>query len=138
MRHPAILAFLVVNSLLVVTCSDPEPLIEPEIPMTIGDLENVKITWINILGIDQPSAVVWQNRVDRACVDGVWNDEVLFGLSAEFFEADIEAGLSRAAGGSTPTATDAADALWLIAVQLCRDRFPDDSIELGPPSVRDG
>ncbi|MBT8213422.1 MAG: hypothetical protein KJN71_09775 [Acidimicrobiia bacterium] len=138
MRSPAVVAIFVTVSLLAGSCSDPEPAIEAVIPMTVGDLENAKAAWINTLGIDQPSPVIWQQRVDRACVDGVWNDEVLFGLSAEFFEADIEAGLSRAAGGSTPTATDAADALWLIAVQLCRDRFPDDSIELGPPSVRDG
>ncbi len=93
-------------------------------------------TWVNMLGLAQFHPVVWRDRFDRMCSEGVWNPDVALALSSEFIATDLDAGASvrDASIGGPPSPQDGAFALWSMAVNTCRDRFPEGAIEQGPPS----
>ena len=90
-------------------------------------LDGAIATWVNQTGIPQMDRELWTARLDRACAEGVWNDEVAYRLAAEFVVADVGDGVAPAAG-------EAAPALWLMAVNYCRDQFPAGEVEDGPPA----
>jgi len=92
-------------------------------------------TWVNMLGLAQFHPVVWRDRFDRMCSEGVWNPDVALALSSEFIATDLDAGASgRSKGIGPPSVEDGATALWLMAVNTCRDKFPAGAVEQGPPS----
>ena len=91
--------------------------------------------WVNQVGLAQFHPVLWRDRLDRMCGEGVWNPDVAVRLSAEFINTDLEAGTSvRVEGIGPPLAEDGALALWFMAANTCKDRFPTGAIEQGPPS----
>ena len=90
--------------------------------------------WPNFLGLRADDTDLWRRRLGRACNSGVWNHDVAIALGAEFMAEDESSGRSiRAAGFEQPTAEQAGQALWLMAVNVCREQFPRGSIETGPP-----
>ena len=95
--------------------------------------------WVNMVGLAQFHPVVWRDRFDRMCREGVWDPDVAVALASEFIATDLDAGTSvRGAGLGPPSQQDGAFALWSMAVNTCPDRFPDGAIEQGPPGFDDG
>ena len=84
------------------------------------------ITWDSQTGLRGPKEEVWQHRIHLACTAPIWNPRKAEPLAAEFLTED---------GGDASSAQArmiAAESLWLIAVQVCRDQFPQDAIDRGP------
>ncbi len=105
------------------------------IELTDEETQQVRM-WENTLGLAQFHPVVWRDRFDRMCNDGVWGRGVALALASEFIAADLEAGTStRSSGLGAPSSQDGASALWVMAVNTCRYRFPDGAIEQGPPEI---
>lgn len=90
-------------------------------------------TWVNNLGLAQTDPVVWRQRLERACTEGVWEREVARRLAQEFINEDQVVSV-RAEGLDPPSVEDGAQSLWIMAVNVCRDLFPNGEIEDGPPS----
>lgn len=108
---------------------DEEP---PFAEVTNNDLSVQAGTWLNSTGLNQRDSGIWRWRLHRACSEGVWNDTVAHSLAEEFVAMDQ--GLSvRAASAGPVDIGDAAQALWTMAANVCRDAFPDGEIEQGPP-----
>lgn len=103
--------------------------------------EEAQVTpyWVNMLGLNQVDSAVWRDRFDRMCDEGVWNTDVALRLAAEFIDFDLKAGVSIRVGDiGPPLPENGADALWIMAFNTCRDRFPAEAIERGRPSFGDG
>jgi hypothetical protein len=100
--------------------------------VTDDEIETVAATWLNQLGLMRADADVWRDRLTDACTAGVWNPDVAFELADRYLAEDQE----TFTGGddATPPATaEAANTLWTMAVQVCRDSFPAGAIDAGPP-----
>lgn len=89
-------------------------------------------TWVNQLGLVQTDTVVWRQRLQRACIEGVWDDEIATRLAEEFIAEDLPLSV-RSEDLGPPLVGDAAQALWTMAVNVCRNSFPEGEIEQGPP-----
>ncbi len=94
-------------------------------------VEDVVDNWINFTGLGQLDPVVWAERLGRACTEGVWEDDVAHRLADEFIAEDLP--LSARADGAAPSTAEAAQALWLMAVNYCRADFPAGQIADGMP-----
>ena len=73
-----------------------------------------------------PSELVWQSRIRAACEAPIWEQDAARGLAEQYVAED---------GGDTASirlVEDAAESLWLIAIQVCRDDFPQTAIDRGP------
>ena len=90
-------------------------------------------TWVNQLGLAQTDPDVWRQRLERACTEGVWDDEVVTRLAEEFIDEDLGVSVRDESLGSPPVG-EGARALWSMAVNVCGDAFPEGEIENGPPS----
>lgn len=113
--------------------AEPEPT-----ELTVDETQQIQV-WVNQLSLNQLDPAVWRNRFDRMCGEGVWNPDVALALSGEFIDTDLNAGASvRSENIGPPLAEDGAVALWLMAVNTCRDRFPQGAIEQGPPTFGTG
>lgn len=123
----AIMSLLVGVLILFTGCGDSTPELELDDEQLIQQIG----TWTNQMGLLQTDPDVWRQRLARACDEGVWDPEVAVTLAEEFIDEDMP--LSVRAGGDTPWAGDGAQALWVMAVNTCRDAFPDGEIEKGPP-----
>ena len=113
--------------LLLAGCGDSTP----ELELDDEQLVQAIGTWTNQLGLLQTDPDVWRPRLVRACTEGVWEPDVAVALAEEFIGEDME--LSVRAGGDTPRVEEGAQALWSIAVNVCRDSFPADELQKGPP-----
>ena len=87
-----------------------------------GTLRTVYATWINLVGLVRDDPEVWRARLEEACSQGVWDRDVAITLAERNVDADTRS-TGATVGDPTPSpSTDtAADALWLMAVQRCRD-----------------
>lgn len=90
------------------------------------------LTWVNMLGLAQTDVELWRGRMERACGEGVWNEDVARALAEEFIAEDLPVSV-RAPELGAPATGEGAQALWLMAVNVCRDAFPQGAIESGPP-----
>jgi hypothetical protein len=63
---------------------------------------------------------------------GVWDAPVALSLAEEFIAEDMAVSI-RGEGTGEPSVDDGAAALWIMAVNVCRDAFPEGEIETGPP-----
>ncbi len=97
-----------------------------------GAVEDVLLNWVNQTGLGQVDPDVWTRRLDRACAEGVWEDDVARRLAAEFITEDLP--YSMRDDGTTPPIGEAAQALWLMAVNYCRADFPAGEIADGTPT----
>ena len=127
--HAVVLAVMIV----VAGCGEDTGVDAPPIDVSDEELAPQIATWVNMLGLAQTDPEVWRERLGRACTDGVWDPAVAIQLAAEFMDED-EAVSIRGEGSETPTVEDGALALWLMAVNVCRDAFPDAEIEEGIPT----
>ncbi len=91
-------------------------------------------TWLNQIGLAQFDPDLWTARLDLACEEGVWDDEVAGRLAAGFVLEDESVSVRSSDAG--PVDQDAAaQALWIMAVNHCRGLFPEGEIEQGPPPL---
>ncbi len=90
------------------------------------------LTWVNMLGLAQTDVELWRHRLERACGEGVWNEDVARALAEEFIAEDLPVSV-RSPQLGPPATGEGAQALWLMAVNVCRDAFSPDAIESGPP-----
>jgi hypothetical protein len=91
-------------------------------------------TWVNGVGLTQVDESVWRRRFDTMCTEGVWHVDVALRLADEYIAADIAAGLSaRDESIGDPTSEQGAQTLWIMAAGTCRDAFPVDALDAGPP-----
>ena len=74
---------------------------------------------------------MWTQRLDRACLEGVWRDDVARQLAEEFIAEDLPYSLRD--DGAIPPTGEAAQALWIMAVNYCRADFPAGEIANGTP-----
>ncbi|MCP3934325.1 MAG: hypothetical protein GY708_03015 [Actinomycetia bacterium] len=111
----------------------PDQLVPDRAPIDTSQLPAAIPTWVNQLGLNQSDPEVWSDRLEQACVQSVWDHEVAIRLAAEFIEQDLTESV-RAPGLGEPTDREGAQALWLMAAQVCRDSFPPEAIETGPPT----
>ena len=88
--------------------------------------------WTNMLGLEQSDPVVWRERFERACSEGVWDTPVATQLAQEFIDQD-EAILGIGGLGFPHSVENGAQAMWIMTVEVCRDAFPAGEIEEGPP-----
>ena len=90
-------------------------------------------TWVNQTGLTS-AADVWPARIARACSEGVWEPSVAQSLAIEFIDEDgpADAYLSQPGNDEISLQEEAAGALWTMAVQVCRDDFPQDALDAGP------
>lgn len=99
-------------------------------------IERVVPTWINNTGLTS-SLETWQQRLPQVCsqagLDTDIFDDLLVVLATGYINEDTAAGLSQ--GGPADPA-QAADALWIMAVNVCPELFPPGATEAGPPSSR--
>lgn len=104
-------------------------------------LRRVYATWINQLGLERDEPQVWRSRLEEACSQGVWDRTVAVALAERYVKEDAHLGGTADDSAPSPSKEAAADALWLMAVEVCRDRFPAGAVEEGPPfstSARSG
>ena len=130
-RH-LICVLLFVLPLLVAGCGDSIGSESPAIEMSDEQLVPQIGTWVNQLGLAQTDPVVWRQRLERACNEGVWEPEVARRLAEEFIEEDLVMSV-RDEGSGLPPVEAGAQSLWIMAVNVCRDAFPEGEIEDGPP-----
>ncbi len=90
---------------------------------------NILLNWVNQTGLEGPDEAGWAARLTRACGQPVWEGDNAETLAAEFLEED----------GGDPTspsnARAAAQALWVMAINYCRDDAPQEAIDQGPPGL---
>lgn len=116
---------------IVAGCSSGSPTVLADV--TDQEIETVAATWVNQLGLMQTDTREWRERLTDACTEGVWDLDVAFELTDRYLaEGETSAGGDTA---SLPATVEAADVLWTMAVQVCRDSFPAGTIDAGPPSV---
>ena len=73
-----------------------------------------------------PPEEVWQLRIRAACDAPIWEQDAAQRLAEQYVSED---------GGDTSSVKlleAAAESLWLIAIQVCRDDFPQEAIDRGP------
>ena len=95
-------------------------------------VEDVLLSWVNQTGLGQVDPIVWTRRLDRACAEGVWHDDIARQLANEFIAEDLP--LTLRDDGAVPNSGEAAQALWIMAVNYCRADFPAGEIADGAPT----
>lgn len=93
-------------------------------------IEDVIPNWPNMVGLGQVDPEIWTNRMNRACTEGVWDDDVARRLAEDFITEDLPHTLRD--DGVRPPTDEAAQALWMMAVNYCRADFPAGEIQDGP------
>ncbi len=104
-----------------------------DIEMSADELRTVYSTWINQLGLVQDDPIIWHTRLVEACTEGVWDPEVALSLADRYMSEDASLTADPDASSKGPTTEEAANALWTMAVQSCRERFPEAALKEGPP-----
>ena len=123
--------------LLLTGCGQGSELTTPVINVSDEHLYTQSLTWVNQLGLAQTDPDVWRKRMERACTEGVWDDDIAAGLAQEFIDEDLTVSVRDESLGP-PTVGKGAEALWSIAVNVCCDVFQEGEIEKGPPSGQPG
>lgn len=90
-------------------------------------------TWYNSTGLGQLDPTVWRDRLDRACSQEFWaNPGVLWSLGDEFVSSDSVAPIRTPDMGPVEM-QGAYDALWVMALNHCREIIPPEVITGRPP-----
>jgi hypothetical protein len=92
-------------------------------------------TWYNSTGLAQLDPGVWQARLDRACAQEFWANPGV--LRDEFVTSDFVAPIRTPDMGPVEM-QNAYDALWVMALNHCRDIIPLDVIGGKPPDFHLG
>jgi len=131
--HRRVALLLLLLTILLAGCDDAGGGDAAAIEISDEQLTVQAGTWVNSLGLMQNDPGVWRERIERACIEGVWDRDAAMQLAEEFIEEDLATSV-RAQGSGPPSVVDGARALWTMAVNACRDAFPAGAIEDGPPS----
>ena len=95
-------------------------------------------TWYDSTGLGQLDPAVWQTRLDRACAQEFWaNPGVLRSLGDEFVSSDFVAPIRTPDMGPVEMG-NAYDALWVMALNYCREIIPPEVIGGDPPDLVPG
>ncbi len=114
---------------IVVGCADGATL-----DLTDEEVRPRIVDWVNQTGLVRDDAEVWRARLGEACSQGVWDEDVAARLADLYVDQDIAVAMKGVEDG--PELRDrAAQALWIMAVQVCADDFPAGEIEEGPPGT---
>ena len=124
-RHAAAFGLLVIVS----ACSAGTSL-----DVTDEELRPVLLTWVNSTGLARDDAGAWRVRLGEACAQGVWDEDVAVRLADLYVDRDIDLAMEGVEDGPE-LRQRAAQALWIMTVQVCGDDFPDGEIEEGPPGA---
>ena len=89
--------------------------------------------WSNSVGLQQTDPDVWFERLGEMCGEGVWDHDVARRLGARYQTEDIDFSLTPGILPEGVPVHQPAQSVWLIAVEVCRDQFPEGAIEEGPP-----
>ena len=114
---------LVLLCLLVVACGEDSP-ISIDIDIDRDLLEDKVTSWVKDFGTEQTDPEVWEERLDRACGEGVWDLSVARDLAVEFVTEDLR-GAAAGEGLDSAAATEAAEALQEMARDACPEKFDD-------------
>lgn len=112
---------------IVTACSGP-----PAFEVTDEELRPVVLTWVNQTGLVRNDTGVWRVRLGEACAQGVWEEDVAVRLADLYVDQDVELAMEGVEDGPE-LRNRAAEALWIMSVQVCGDDFPEGEIEEGPP-----
>lgn len=123
-----IAVMLLAPLLLISACS-------PHVGSELSDAEvrEIYTTWIMSTGLVRDEPAVWRDRLAEACDAEVWQRGVANRLAERFVTEDADLAMDGVQLSPELNAA-AADALWLMSVQVCSERFPEDAISNGPPS----
>ena len=102
--------------------------------VTDEELRPAVVTWVNQTGLVEDDSAVWRERLSEACDQGVWDDDVAGHLADRYVDDDLDLAM-EGVSDSNDLRARAAQALWIMAVQVCGDEFPDGEIEEGPPAA---
>ena len=100
--------------------------------VTDEELRPAVLCWVNATGLVEDDADLWRRRLTEACDRGVWDDEVAKRLADQYVDEDLDVAM-EGVSDSEEMRRRASQALWIMAVQVCREGFPDGEIEEGPP-----
>ena len=94
--------------------------------------ERIAVSGWNSTGLMSWSAQDWVRLADTGCRRGAWDHTVAAELADEALRGPVD--LQRPEAGLTDE--ELARVVWMLTVERCRDRFPQDAIDLGPPELR--
>jgi len=95
------------------------------------------MTWVNTHGLAQLDPVVWQARLDRTCDAQFWrNPLALRELTEEFLAADMALSIRDPAADPIDM-TASYQALWVMALNNCRELVPVEVVRGSPPDFAD-
>ncbi len=120
-------SFLVL--VLVAGCSDAITL-----DVTDEQLRPTIVTWVVQTGLIEDDPEVWRVRLGEACAQGVWDEDVAVQLADRYVTEDLSTAMEGVEDGPD-LRHRAAQALWIMAVQVCSEDFPEGEIEEGPPGT---
>ncbi len=123
------LAFVCMMFAAAAACSESATL-----DVTDEELRPTVVTWVNQTGLVRDDAAVWRVRLGEACTQGVWDEDVAARLADLYVDQDLVVAMEGVEDGPELRAR-AAQALWIMAVQVCGDDFPEGEIEEGPPNA---
>ena len=108
--------------LLAAACGEGSPI---SIDIDKDLLKDRVTTWVQDFGTEQSDPEVWEERLDRACGEGVWDFGVARDLAVEFVTEDLRG--AAAGEGLDPSVTaEAAEALQEMARDACPEKFNDE------------
>lgn len=114
---------IILVALVAVACGEGSPIsINIEIDQEL--LKDRVSTWVEDFGTENSSPEVWEDRLDRACGEGVWDFAVAKDLAVEFVTEDLRDAASGD-GLDPSTAEDAAAALQEMARDACPEKFAE-------------
>ena len=107
----------------VAACGEGSP-ISIDINIDQDLLKDKVTTWVQDFGTEQTDPAVWEDRLERACGEGVWDLSVAKDLAAEFVTEDLR---DVAGGGELDpsVAEEAAESLQEMARNACPEKFGD-------------
>ena len=102
--------------------------------VTDEELRPAVVTWVNSTGLVEDDASIWRQRLTEACDQGVWDDDVAERLADRYVDEDLAVAMEGVSDGEELRGM-AAQAIWIMAVQVCGDAYPEGEIEDGPPAA---
>jgi hypothetical protein len=115
--------------IIVTSCASPV-----QLDLTDEQITPVAATWVNQTGLFRDEPGVWRVRLTEACTQRVWDDDVAVRLAERYVTDDMDFAMEGVEDGRE-LRDRASQALWIMAVQVCGDSFPEGEIEEGPPGI---
>ena len=107
-------------AVVLASCTGSSP---STVPIDAEAAHQLMLTGVNFTGILAPTDA-WVEVAQRGCREGAWDYDVAERLGQEAVDV---------IGSPLP-----AFAVWMLTVQACHDRFPQDALKKGPPPMPSG